>query len=169
MLDGDWLVIVVGHGQPPRDMPRDILSEYLSLLHRHGRTKLEDERLAELTRVVMDWPRNSENDPYWSSLQTLASMLRQALGCEVVAAFNEFCPPAFDEVLEDACKSGREKIMVLTTMLIPGGIHSEVEIPEMIREMSSKYRKEIVYIWPIDLKNLLDFFVKNIYEHLRHG
>lgn len=71
MLDGDWLVIVVGHGQPPRDMPRDILSEYLSLLHRHGRTKLEDERLAELTRVVMDWPRNSENDPYWSSLQTL--------------------------------------------------------------------------------------------------
>ncbi len=160
MINKDDLVILVGHGQLPRDMPQHLQTEYLTLLYKHRRTTLEEERFSELDKIVMGWPRDEENDPYQSNLKKLASMLEQTLGCKVVAAFNEFCPPLFRDVLEDACSSEYGRIIVLTTMLLPGGIHSEVDIPETIREKSTKHGKKIIYMWPIDLKYLVDLYLK---------
>ncbi|MEM4353411.1 MAG: CbiX/SirB N-terminal domain-containing protein [Candidatus Caldarchaeum sp.] len=163
MNEPDWLVILVGHGQFPLDMPHTLQTEYVTLLHKPDRTLQEEQRLAELTKIVLSWPRSERNDPYWSSVRKLALLLEQALkDSKVMVAFNEFCPPLFEEVLENACKSNHQKIMVLTTMLIPGGVHSEVEIPRLIEDFSRRYGKKIVYVWPVSVQNLVDLYVREI-------
>ncbi|MEM2237259.1 MAG: CbiX/SirB N-terminal domain-containing protein [Candidatus Caldarchaeum sp.] len=162
------LVILVGHGQFPLDMPHTLQTEYLTLLHKRDRTPQEEQRLTELTKTVLSWPRNEGNDPYWSSVRKLALLLEQALkDSKVMVAFNEFCPPLLEEALENACKSNHRKIMVLTTKLIPGGVHSEIEIPRLIEDFSRRYGKKIVYVWPIDMQNLVELYVKEIEVRLK--
>ncbi|GBC69605.1 hypothetical protein HRbin01_01307 [archaeon HR01] len=153
-------IILVGHGQLPKDMPKEIQNRYLRLLHMHKRSPEEERELDELTRTVFSWPRNEENDPYWFNMHRLGMMLGEQLGCkDVVVAFNEFCPPSFDEALENLCKKGLQ-VIVLTTMLTPGGIHSEEEIPAIIEMKRKKYGNMIFYLWPIELEELVDFYVR---------
>ena len=80
-------VVLVGHGQLPSDIPKELGSEYLKL--KENRTRMEEERFEELENVVLNWARNEVNDPYAHSLQTLASELSMIGGYEkVVVAFN---------------------------------------------------------------------------------
>jgi hypothetical protein len=48
-------------------------------------------------------------------------------------------------------------------MFLPGGVHSEEEIPEYIEEIKKKYNKEIIYVWPFkieDIANLISNYIK---------
>jgi sirohydrochlorin cobaltochelatase len=69
--------------------------------------------------------------------------------------------PATLEILKErhlaflAARLGSDAVTRLTivpTMLTPGGVHSEEEIPEVIEAMRAELPAlEIVYAWPFDL------------------
>ena len=65
-------VILVGHGQLPKDLHPAIKGEYLSLKFKVQRSAEEEERFRSLERLVLKWPRNEFNDPYARSLKVLA-------------------------------------------------------------------------------------------------
>ncbi|HIQ29312.1 MAG TPA: hypothetical protein EYH45_01970 [Candidatus Caldiarchaeum subterraneum] len=164
------IAILVGHGQLPKDLPRELRSEYFRLRVKHAKTPEEEKRYQELDRTVANWPRNAENDPYWHNINKLAGLVREVSGFnEVIAAFNEFCSPTLEEALEYACRQGYEKIMVIPTMFIPGGVHSEEEIPEAIEEMKRKYRRDIIYVWPFNLQEIAGLITRRLNSSLEGG
>jgi len=99
------------------------------------------------------WPRTAENDPYRVGVERLADALRARLGeRELVVAYNEFCGPSLEEAIATAARAGATHITIVPTMLTPGGVHSEEEIPEVIEAMRTELPGlEIVYAWPFDL------------------
>ncbi|NIQ01191.1 MAG: sirohydrochlorin chelatase, partial [Nitrospinaceae bacterium] len=55
-------------------------------------------------------------------------------------------------------------LTVVPTMLTPGGSHSEVEIPEALDHLRSRYPDiEIRYAWPANL----DLLAKMLADHLK--
>ena len=157
------ITILVGHGQLPKDLPDEIRREYFALRAKRNRTREEEERYQELERRIVNWPRNEQNDPYWSNINKLAEVLRQLGGFNrVIPAFNEFCSPLLEEALEEACREDCDRIIVIPTMLIPGGVHSEEEIPEAIEKVRQRCRSEIIYLWPFDIREI----ARMLLEHL---
>ena len=149
------LVILVGHGAPPRDAPRELVSKLKALEAQRRARKLpmgdEERALDERLRA---WPRTAESDPYQAGVERLAAALRARLGDreEVVVAYNEFCGPSLEESIATAARAGVTRITIVPTMLTPGGVHSEEEIPEVIEAMRAELPGlEIVYAWPFDL------------------
>jgi sirohydrochlorin cobaltochelatase len=147
-------VILVGHGATAKDCPRDLVTRFKALESRRqqaGTAPSEEER--QLDVQIRNWPRTSANDPYKAGLEALAEHLRPKLGgAELTVAYNEFCAPSLDEAVEQMVKSGVEKILVIPSMLTPGGVHSEVEIPEIISHLQARYPSvKFRYIWPFNL------------------
>jgi sirohydrochlorin cobaltochelatase len=160
-------VVLVGHGQLPSDIPKELGSEYLKLKFKENRTRMEEERFEELENVVLNWARNEVNDPYAHSLQTLASELSKIGGYEkVVVAFNEFCRPTVEEALVEVCNSDVDVVVVVTTMTTKGGEHSEKDMPELLEKMRKKCLKQIVYAWPFDVRAVARLLVETINLHL---
>ncbi|HEX8751738.1 MAG TPA: CbiX/SirB N-terminal domain-containing protein, partial [Nitrospira sp.] len=61
--------------------------------------------------------------------------------------------PTLEESVEELIKKGATHITVATTMLTPGGSHSEVEIPEILNDLRPRYPGiELRYAWPFDLQ-----------------
>ena len=83
----------------------------------------------------------------------MATQLQANLGEVLFAvAYNEFCAPTLEESVEDLIKNGATHITVTTTMLTPGGSHSEVEIPEILDHLRLQHPGvELRYAWPFDL------------------
>jgi sirohydrochlorin cobaltochelatase len=149
------LVILVGHGAPPRDAPKELVSKLKSLEAQRRARKLpmgEEERT--LDDRLRAWPRTAENDPYRVGVERLGDALRGRLGDreKVVVAYNEFCAPSLEEAMANAARDGVTHVTIVPTMLTPGGVHSEEEIPEVIEAMRAALPTlEIVYAWPFDL------------------
>ena len=83
----------------------------------------------------------------------MAAQLQANLGEVLFAvAYNEFCAPTLEESVEELIKKGATHIIVTTTMLTPGGFHSEVEIPEILDHLRPQHPEvELRYAWPFDL------------------
>ena len=148
-------VILVGHGAPPRDAPRELVSKLKSLEAQRRARKLPmgDEERA-LDQRLRAWPRTDESDPYRAGVERLANTLRSRLGRreEVVVAYNEFCAPSLEDSIAAAARAGVTRLTIVPTMLTPGGVHSEEEIPEVIEAMRAELPNlEMVYAWPFDL------------------
>ncbi|GBC71485.1 hypothetical protein HRbin02_01269 [Candidatus Calditenuaceae archaeon HR02] len=159
-------LILVGHGEPPRDLPRHIVKEYFELLEKR-RTEHEDERFRHLEEEIVSRPRTPENDPYFYGLMAIAEELRRTQRFKQVwAAFNEFCRPTLPEALREACSSDVDVIVVATIMLTRGGHHSEEEIPSAIEQAKTFCKKPIVYVWPIDSSDLAKFLLSQIEKAL---
>jgi len=162
-------VILVGHGQLPKDLPPKMKGEYLSLKFKASRSAEEEERLRSLEKTIMSWPRNDANDPYAHSLRVLSEELKR-IGRydEVWVAFNEFCAPTLEEVLDEASRSDVDVIVVVTTMTTRGGEHAEEEIPSVIERYREKISpKKVVYAWPFDPRSVARMLAENIENHLR--
>jgi sirohydrochlorin cobaltochelatase len=147
-------VILVGHGAPPRGFPRADVQRLKSLEGKRtatGGPMTEEE--AELDRKIRSFPRTPENDPYREGLEALAAALRPRLGEKALStAYNEFCAPTIDEAAARAIAEGAERIEVVPSMLTPGGVHSEVEIPEAIERIRAAHPGVTIrYAWPYDL------------------
>jgi sirohydrochlorin cobaltochelatase len=144
-------VVLVGHGAVPSDIPRALVQRLRALeaeRRRDGGSPGAEER--ELDAKVRAWPRTAQTDPYKAGIDAIAAGLRSRLG-RVVVAFNEFCAPSLDEAVEALAREGVKRIVVVTTMLTPGGVHAEVEIPEAIGALSAGLPDvEIRYAWPFD-------------------
>lgn len=147
-------VILVGHGGVPRDFPRALITELKGLEgQRKARGGPASTREIELETQVRCWPRTATTDPYQAGIESLAAQLRPALaGARLLVAYNEFCAPTLDEATATLVADGVRRIVVMPSMLTPGGVHSEVDIPEALADLRARHRDvEIVYAWPFDL------------------
>jgi sirohydrochlorin cobaltochelatase len=147
-------VILVGHGGLPKDCPQDLVTR-LKALEAQRRTSGGAPTLQELELDgrIRQWPRTPETDPYQAGLEGLAAHLRPHLhGALLAVAYNEFCRPTLDEAVADLIAAGVTSIAVVPSMLTPGGVHSEVEIPETLERLRARYPQiDLRYVWPIDL------------------
>ncbi len=142
--------ILVGHGAVPKDAPKSLVEEFKRL----ERASPGSPEFMEADRKLRAWPRTPETDPYKDGLEQIAASLQKQMPDHLVtSAYNEFCSPSLEEALESAAQNNAETITVIPTMFTRGGIHSETEIPEIIRNFSKK-RPEIStnYVWPFNLE-----------------
>jgi sirohydrochlorin ferrochelatase len=146
-------VILVGHGGVPKDFPRDALNRLKSL---EGRRKASggapSGEEAELDARIRAWPRTAENDPYKAGLESLAAHMAPLLdGALLALAYNEFCAPTLAQAVQAMVARGAGEISVVPSMLTPGGVHSEVEIPEQIARLRALHPRLVLrYAWPFD-------------------
>lgn len=159
-------VILVGHGGIPKDCPQELVTRLkrLEAQRRAAHQPPSSEEL-ELDRTIRRWPRTTVTDPYQSGLEAVGAALRPHLnGVLFALAYNEFCAPTLEEAVDDLIGQGATHFTVMTTMFTPGGSHSEVEIPEILDHLRSKYPAvELRYAWPFDLQ----LIAKTLTEQLR--
>ena len=147
-------VILVGHGGIPKGCPQELITKLKRLegQRRAAGTPISTEE-RELDTRIRRWPRTPETDPYQPGLEAVAARLRAHLGERLFAvAYNEFCAPTLEESVEELIKKGATDITVATTMVTPGGFHSEVEIPEILEQLRKQYPDIVLrYAWPFDM------------------
>lgn len=156
-------VVVVGHGAPAKDTPPALVRRLRTLeAERHRSHAPMSEEEAALDEQVRGWPRTLENDPYRAGIEGLVSRIRAlAAPLRVEVAYNEFCAPSVPTCVGNLVAEGFRDIVLVATMMTPGGVHSEVEIPEIVATLGRTYPDvRIVHAWPFDLdavaKLLLD-------------
>lgn len=147
-------VILVGHGGLPKDCPQELVARFKRLEGARRAKNLPASREEiEVDQTIRQWPRTPESDPYQAGLEAVAGNLRLSLkDRELSIAYNEFCTPTIVEAAEEQINRGITDITVVTTMLTPGGSHSEIEIPEEVEQIKQKFPDvNINYAWPFDL------------------
>jgi sirohydrochlorin cobaltochelatase len=147
-------VILVGHGGVPTDCPRELVARLKTLeAQRRASNRSPSAEELELDAYIRHWPRTAQTDPYRDGLEALAVHLQPLLnGASLAIAYNEFCAPSLEEAAAELVAAGAESITVVPSMLTPGGVHSEVEIPETLERLRARYpHLEFRYAWPVDL------------------
>ena len=148
------VVILVGHGGLPSDCPGALVSRLKMLeARRSGTGRPPSDEEAALDLQVRSWPRTKKSDPYQAGLEALGRALKKELkDTRVVLAYNEFCAPSLETAVANAVGEGAREITIITTMFTRGGIHSEAEIPEIVKALRRKNPKtRIRYAWPFSL------------------
>lgn len=98
--------------------------------------------------------------PYLDGVEQLAESLRTELKPRCVKiAYNEFCSPTIEEGICAFLAEGILDVVAISTMVIPGGSHSEIDIPLKLDAMRKKHpNMTITYAWPFDLVKMGRFF-----------
>lgn len=162
-------VVLVGHGGIPKDCPQDLVTKLKRLEAQRRAAKLPpSQEEMDLDRTIRRWPRTDATDPYRSGLEAVASELRPLLdGILFAVAYNEFCAPTLEEAVEDLIQQGASQITVTTTMVTPGGSHSEVEIPEILAQLRLRHPGiELRYAWPFDLHQIAETLLQQVRRFL---
>lgn len=171
---GTDAVVLIGHGAPATDCPPELVGELMSLEWRkgggpgHGHVPLEG-RAAALDATIRNWPRHAGNDPYKAGLEEVAAALRPLLPTALFAiGYNEFCRPSIAEAIEEVIRQGATRVFVIPSMLTPGGLHSEHDIPRALEAVRLAHPGvTIEYLWPFrttDVAALLASHVKRVLE-----
>ncbi len=173
-ISNDTVIVLVGHGIPPIDFPKDRLQRFFRLSvtqhshggahgHSHHHHHEEAEEYRRLEEEIRNWPRTAENDPYKTGVERVASVLSDRTGHLVLIGFNEFCAPTTEQAIREAIRSGAKQVLVTTVMLTPGGNHSELDILHSVQRASMDNPDiDITYAWPIDV----DLIAGLLSEHL---
>ena len=159
-------VILVGHGGVPTDCPQALVTRLKTLeAQRRASGRAPSAEELDLDRRIRHWPRTPQSDPYRGGLEALAAELRPLLPeASLAIAYNEFCAPTLEEAAEELLAAGTTSITVVPSMLTPGGIHSEVEIPETLDHLRQRFPGiAFQYAWPVDLNLVARMFA----DHLR--
>lgn len=159
-------VVFIGHGGVPRDYPRDRLMRLKALeARRRASSELPCREELELEHEIRHWPRTPASDPYQAGIEAVAARLRPLLApARLVLAYNEFCAPTVAEAVRALAADGAREIVAMPSMLTPGGVHAEVEIPETLTELRAEFPEVTIrYAWPFPGEHLAQFFA----EHLR--
>ncbi|MFO0668659.1 MAG: CbiX/SirB N-terminal domain-containing protein [Polyangiaceae bacterium] len=164
-LEATRVVILVGHGAPPADFPRDELTRLKALEGRRrasGAPMSEEERA--LDERVRTWPRTAASDPYQAGFQKVHAALARALApVPVRVAYNEFCAPSLDDAVRAAVAEGARRVDVVPSMLTPGGVHSEVEIPETLEALRGELAGVAIhYAWPFSLEDVAALLARQL-------
>jgi sirohydrochlorin cobaltochelatase len=158
-------VILIGHGGVPRDCPRELVTRLKGLQSARVRTGEPPSELErELDGRIRQWPRPPGADPYQAGLEALAGTLAPMLnGTRLALAYVEFCSPTLREAVDLLRQDGVESVTVIPSMLTPGGVHSEMEIPEAIEEIRSAHPGlTLRYVWPFNLERVARMFASEI-------
>ena len=159
-------VILIGHGGTASDTPKPLVGELKRLeAERQSRRELVmSPREAELDRLVRDWPRTPETDPYKAGVEEIAKALAPKLGArKLVVAYNEFCAPSVEDAIEALVKEGFTRVSLISTMYTRGGIHAECDIPGLVLAAKKKHPGVAVeYAWPYDAGFIADFLVAQL-------
>jgi sirohydrochlorin cobaltochelatase len=162
------VIVLIMHGAPPRDFPRQEAAEFFGLFSRLKQTigperAAMEERHAEIEAKMRAWPRTPQNDPFHAASQEMADQLRQVTGGEVIVGFGEFCAPTMDEAMEEAAGLSPKQVIVITPMMTRGGEHSEVEIPAAVRRAEERHPDTpFLYVWPFHLPDVARFLAGQI-------
>jgi len=151
-------ILLVGHGAAAADTPRALVQRVKALegQRRASHAPMTDEE-RELDAKIRAWPRTDESDPYRAGVLQLAARLaaRAGAGWDVKVAFNEFCAPTVEAAFREAVAAGAQEIVLVPTMMTPGGVHSEIEIPEIVAELrAANPEVRVRYAWPFDLDDV---------------
>ena len=158
-------VILIGHGGLPSDIPKEVVEDFMKV-HKHrmrmGTHITSKEK--DLESIIRNWERTPESDPYKTGLEKLASHLAPRLdGYILKTAYNEFCFPSIEQAADQLAEENVTKVILITTMITPGGSHSEKEIPDEVEALRQKYPKmNFQYAWPYDL----DIFSNLLSDHI---
>jgi sirohydrochlorin cobaltochelatase len=158
-------VVLVGHGAIPKDYPRELVTRLKALEAQRRRTGGEpSQEEIDLDRKIRNWPRTAGNDPYRAGLESLAEQLNPLLkGALIAVAYNEFCAPTLEETAINLMNRGANDITVLPSMLTPGGVHSEEEIPAALERLRVRHPAvRFRYVWPFDLKRVAEMLAGHL-------
>jgi len=150
-------VILIGHGAPATDCPPQLVGQLMGLEwrgnHAGGGAAALEAQVQELDAAIRNWPRTVQNDPYKAGLERLAQALKPLLPTDLLAiGYNEFCRPTIAEAIAEVIRQGATRILVIPSMLTPGGVHSEIDIPRTLQEVRRAHpQASIEYLWPFDL------------------
>lgn len=160
-LDQDSVVLLIGHGRTASDTPAHLVNEYA--LARAVRDR-EPIRFENATKQLREWPRDGINDPYREGLKRIAGVLQHELdGTRVAVAYNEFCGPSIGEAITALVEEGVSSVIVMTTMITPGGNHAERDIPEALKELELVFPDlNIHYVWPFPLAAIGKFLAESV-------
>ena len=160
------IIVLAMHGTPPNDFPKDEAAHFFRLhrqVHSGEATEALKRRHDELEDKMRNWPRTSQNDPFFVESHNLGSQLKMETGYEVIVGFNEFCAPSLDDAFDQAVEKGASSIIVVTAMMVGGGKHAEVDIPAAIKRAQIKYPRILFYyVWPYETTSLAQFMNDHI-------
>ena len=166
-------VVLIGHGAPATDCPPQLVGELMSLEWRHNHTpdshQLE-RRAAELDAQIREWPRHAGNDPYKAGLEQVADALRPLLPSALIAVgYNEFCRPSISEAIDRVIQQGATRVVVISSMLTPGGVHAERDIPRALEAIRRAHPTiAIQYVWPFDVRHVAALLAQHVTHALAH-
>ena len=158
-------VVLVGHGAIPKDYPRELVTRLKALeAKRRSAGGEHSQEEIDLERKIRNWPRTAANDPYRAGLESLAERLKPLLkGVLLAVAYNEFCAPTLEEAAVDLMHLGADDITVLPSMLTPGGVHSEEEIPAALEKLRVRHPSvRFHYVWPFDLNRVAEMLADHL-------
>lgn len=171
-------VVLAGHGVPAIDCPPALVGELMGLQwgaggHSHGRQApgSVNERIRSLEEKIRRWPRTAANDPYKAGIERLAEALRPLLPTDLLAiGYNEFCGPSVAEAIEQVIGRGATRVLVIPSMLTPGGVHSEQDIPRTIAQVRGTHPSVAIdYVWPFDLSQVAALLADHVSRTLGGG
>ena len=168
VVDGQS-VVLVGHGAIPKDYPRELVTQLRRLEADRRMSGAAPSPLEiELETRLRRWPRTPQNDPYQAGLEALASSIRLLLPqVSLRVAYLEFCAPTLEEAVEKALLDGVRHIVVIPSMLTAGGVHSEVDIPAILEQLSQRHPTvELRYAWPFEQPLIAQMLVTHLEEFL---
>lgn len=164
----DEIIVLVMHGAPPSDFPREEMGEFFALGSRlrtasgPERAAMES-RHAELEARMRAWPRTPQNDRFHAGSVDLAKHLEEVSGSKVVLGFGEFCAPTMGEALDQAAAFKPKRVTVVTPMMTRGGEHAESEIPAAVADARERHPAILFrYAWPFEVGSIAAFLAAQV-------
>jgi sirohydrochlorin cobaltochelatase len=162
-------VILIGHGAPATDTPPYLVFKLKQLSARRRALAMppSDEEV-EVEQKIRTWPRREDNDPYRKGIEAVAAALAPLLAPDVVVrvAYCEYCEPTLEGVVREVVENGSDRVVVVPSMVTPGGVHSESDVPQMIEAARSAFPSvEFVYAWPFELADVAALFARGVAKH----
>jgi sirohydrochlorin cobaltochelatase len=80
-------------------------------------------------------------------------------------AYLEFSAPTLPEAIEDLRQTGILTVLVIPSMMTPGGVHSEVDIPQIVEQLQTAYPEMTLrYAWPFDVTKIAHLMADHVQQ-----
>ncbi len=155
-----------------KDCPRELVRQFKALegrRHITGEPPTPEEQALE--DRIRHWPRTPANDPYGAGCERLMTSLRPLLPeMTLKLAYLEFSAPTLEEVVAELRQSGVTTVLVIPSMMTPGGVHSEVDIPQLVDQLQAAYPEMTLrYAWPFDLTKIAQLMAEHVQQFRVHS